>query len=37
VAVRAAVPADPVDGKFTIYPTGSAPAGGLSVAYFVLN
>jgi hypothetical protein len=37
VAVRAAVPADPVGGKFTIYLTGNAPAGGLSVAYFVLN
>ena len=32
--VKAAVPAA---GSFTIYLTGNAAAGGLSVAYFVLN
>ena len=37
VSVQAAVPAVPANGKFTIYLTGNAPAGGLSVAYFVLN
>ncbi len=34
VYVKAAVPAA---GSFTIYLTGNAPAGGLKVAYFVLN
>jgi hypothetical protein len=34
VAVRSAVPAS---GSFTIHLTGKAPAGGLKVAYFVLN
>jgi hypothetical protein len=34
VYVRSAVPAS---GSFTIHLTGKAPAGGLKVAYFVLN
>jgi len=34
VSVRSAVPAS---GSFTIHLTGKAPAGGLKVAYFVLN
>jgi hypothetical protein len=34
VSVKAAVPAA---GAFTLYLTGNAPAGGLKVAYFVLN
>jgi hypothetical protein len=34
VYVRSAVPAS---GSFTIHLTGNAPAGGLNVAYFVLN
>jgi hypothetical protein len=34
VFVKATVPAA---GSFTIYLTGNAPAGGLKVAYFVLN
>jgi hypothetical protein len=34
VSVKAAAPAS---GAFTIYLTGNAPAGGLKVAYFVLN
>jgi hypothetical protein len=34
VFVRSAVPAS---GSFTIHLTGKAPAGGLKVAYFVLN
>jgi hypothetical protein len=34
VSVRSAVPGN---GQFTIHLTGSAPAGGLKVAYFVLN
>jgi hypothetical protein len=37
VSVKAAVPAVPSSGSFKIYLTGSAPAGGLKVAYFVLN
>jgi hypothetical protein len=34
VSVKAAVPAS---GSFRIFLTGAAPAGGLKVAYFVLN
>jgi hypothetical protein len=34
VFVKATVPGN---GSFTIYLTGAAPAGGLKVAYFVLN
>ncbi len=34
VSVRSAVPAS---GSFTLHLTGKAPAGGLKVAYFVLN
>jgi hypothetical protein len=37
ISVRAAVPAVPSAGSFTIYLSGNAPAGGLKVAYFVLN
>jgi len=32
--VKAAVPGS---GAFTIYLTANAPAGGLKVAYFILN
>jgi hypothetical protein len=34
VLVKAAVPAG---GSFKIFRNGNAPAGGLKVAYFVLN
>jgi hypothetical protein len=34
VFVKAAVPSN---GSFSIQLTGTAPAGGLKVAYFVLN
>ena len=34
VSVKAAVPGG---GSFTIFLTGNAPAGGLRIAYFVLN
>lgn len=37
VSVKAAVPAVPSNGSFRILLTGNAPAGGLKVAYFVLN
>jgi hypothetical protein len=37
VSVKAAAPAVPSSGHFTIYLTGNAPAAGLKVAYFVLN